>query len=73
MTLIITIIYLPSLMMMRCTTLPQIAACLPASRTTQLIGDAAPPSYYADAAVPPLHATATYQLRAEGKSENTED
>ena len=29
MTLIITIIYLPSLMMMRCTTLPQIAACLP--------------------------------------------
>ena len=29
MTLIITIIYLPSLMMMRCTTRPQIAACLP--------------------------------------------
>ena len=29
MTLIITIIYLPSLMMMRCTTLPQIAACPP--------------------------------------------
>ena len=41
MTLIITIIYLPSLMMMRCTTLPQIAACLLASRTTQLIGAAA--------------------------------